>query len=341
MKASVIVKKLKVPLALDENNQWVAAENASKEKAYRCPSCLQTLVLRQGAKTVHHFSHPSNGCSQESILHKTAKYLIKEVCEELIGQGMPPTIMRACDSCNTRTPQSLENLQITSVVVEKKLASGFIADVALMIGENAVLAIEVKNTHGVDENKATNIGVPFVEVTAEEVIDSPMLLRPIQDTFSTVECAACEKALVKHWRYLEMLSQETKTWLPRNNLFRVAGFECWVETCKTEFLVFDWPGRSDGTPSPDKRPHTIQYRHSKTTHEDNWVNCCPSCQAFVGTFHWPSMCDETSDESLESYQRDITDVAIRFVGSGWPSYTDRALTMAGQNEDVLVLTPST
>ena len=324
------VKKLKVPLGKDDQGGLINPEHAIKEERYRCPSCLDDLVLRKGVKKVPHFSHSSNTCSQESILHITAKYLIAEVCNDYLKTGIPPNIKRQCPTCTTRTTQSLETIDFDKVLVEKKLKTGFIADVALLKEEQVTCVLEIKATHAVDDHKKSSLGTPFLELNAVDVIASSMVWSPIQDTLSTFECLSCTDANTRYWRYLQSVAKDTKCWLPKGNIFRVTGFECWRDECKTEFLVFDWPKSHEGREPPEKRPHTLKYRVSKMAGTSYWANCCPSCDSIVGEFYLPPLCSEESVDTQESYTYDMSELARRFDGSGWPSYTEKAMRFSNK-----------
>lgn len=54
-------------IALDEKNQKVLAEHAAKNQYYRCPSCKDPLILKQGEIVITHFAHyPKKRCSSFS-----------------------------------------------------------------------------------------------------------------------------------------------------------------------------------------------------------------------------------------------------------------------------------
>lgn len=331
------LKKLKVPLGKNTQNNLIYPQYASKKETYRCPSCLDLLVFKQGAKKVPHFSHASNTCSQESILHITGKQLIMEACNDYLKTGIPPNIKRQCPTCKTRATQSLEMIDFDEVILEKALKSGFKADVALLKDDQVICCIEIKFTHGVDEHKKNNLGVPFIELNAIDVIDSSNVWLPIQDTLSSFDCPSCVNTNKRYWRYLQSVAKDTKSWLPKGNIFRVAGYECWREGCETEFLVFDWPNSHNGEPPPEKRPHTLKYRFSKMAGASYWANCCPSCDSMVGEFYLPALCSEQSVESTASYKDDMSELAQRFDGSGWPSYSDRAMMYAQRSKTELLI----
>jgi len=124
--------ELKVPLAHDKDGLIVSPTDAQKSNSYYCPNCGDSLILRKGEKKVTHFAHKvTDKCSYETIIHKLAKQRIAEVINSYIEtKNEPPVIKRLCHVCNWLTRQKLPD-RITSVSTEKKLKSGFVADVAM------------------------------------------------------------------------------------------------------------------------------------------------------------------------------------------------------------------
>ena len=68
-------------LAIDEQNKKILAEHATKEQNYRCPSCKNPLILKQGKIVTTHFAHyPAKKCFSfsegESMDHIEGKKLL-------------------------------------------------------------------------------------------------------------------------------------------------------------------------------------------------------------------------------------------------------------------------
>ncbi|MEX0964347.1 MAG: hypothetical protein WDZ52_09970 [Pseudohongiellaceae bacterium] len=82
--------------------------------------------------------------------------------------------------------------------LEKRLLSGFIVDVALYTEGKIAAAVEIKITHAVDEKKAGDLEVPFIELLGSDVIASPNHWRPIRSTFKLPTCQICEGAIEDH-----------------------------------------------------------------------------------------------------------------------------------------------
>ncbi len=73
------MEKLKVPLAADDAGRIVSPEEAAKDRNFYCPACAALLILRKGNLKTPHFAHKNGGsCAGETVLHVTAKKLIKQ-----------------------------------------------------------------------------------------------------------------------------------------------------------------------------------------------------------------------------------------------------------------------
>ena len=221
------MKELRIPLALDETNLVIAPENASKEKRYFCPSCGDLLVLRKGEIKKPHFSHKaSDTCSQETVIHRLAKFLIiQKIKEWKEGRGVVPILKRICPACEALTKQEIPD-KVDGAVAERKLESDYIADVAILANEDVAAAIEIKVHHAVDEKKKQNIGVPFIELLGEEVIENPLEWNPITDKFKSFRCKECEQAIAKYNQKITPISQQTKIEIP-TTFYRTAYSSCW------------------------------------------------------------------------------------------------------------------
>jgi hypothetical protein len=140
-----------------------------------------------------HFAHrASEVCNNETIIHNLAKRQIAQIINDYAsGIGESPVIERKCIACYQVKEQRLPGRQI-SAQLERKLPSGFIADVAV-IGEKDefVAAIEIKVTHAVSDDKHWQIGLPYIEVEGEAILNNPYLWKPIRDRFKPIKCNNC------------------------------------------------------------------------------------------------------------------------------------------------------
>jgi len=274
------VKELKIPLALDSMENVVRPEIAVKGDHYSCPSCGDNLILRIGEIKKPHFSHKgTDTCSQETIVHQSAKLLVIHAIDNWIHkkEGIAPVIERRCPVCWVCAYQYLPD-KVDGAVAEKRLESGYVADVAILSEGTVAAAIEILVTHAVDEEKKKNIGVPFIELTGDSVIDEPQVWRPVTDCFNPFRCEYCHEAKQQYQAKIRQVSQQSGIPIP-SAFYRTAFIECYH--CHKDILIFRWPEtflHSDELPTNIPKPKTIQYRYSKMAGLKYWVNTCPYCR---------------------------------------------------------------
>lgn len=280
-------KLLRVPFALDENNQLLNPANAEKGKIYFCPVCNEPVIYRHGEKEkrVAHFAHKVSGsCNQETITHKTAKLLIQKAVDDWkSGKGETPIIERACQGCGKTMPQQLPE-KVDKALLEYRLENGFIVDVALMVKDKPQAAIEIWVTHAVDRIKASNLSVPFIELDGYGVIENPMVWQPMVDNFKPLLCNECKSIYLKFQAKATQVAKACNLVLP-NSYYRHGICKCWK--CKREIIVFAWVKdvmHDNSAPKIQPPPRTVQYRFSKTVGDKYWVNSCPYCQSIQGDF---------------------------------------------------------
>lgn len=276
---------IKVPLATNDQGELVDISEATKDKNYCCPSCRTPLIVRKGEIKVHHFAHKTcNFCSQETVIHKTAKLLLYNMVKDWKeGQTQAPIINRQCQICYKKIPQPLPN-KVQSAELEIKLANGLIMDVALMGSERVLAGIEVKVTHEVNSEKAELMPIPFIEIDGYKFVENPKEINVIQDKFNPITCNDCKQKLIKYISRAEKISKLSNIELP-SSFYRYGICRCWK--CKKEILVFTWPGHSNFTidePQVEPKPPSIKFKYSNTIKSKYWVNCCPYCNSIQGDF---------------------------------------------------------
>lgn len=310
---------LRIPLAFDENARVVRPEGASKDSKYFCPSCGDLLVLKKGEIKQAHFSHKATDtCSQETVIHKLATSLIVQVINDWKeGKGETPTVNRKCLECGAYTAQKIPQ-KVDGVIEERKLDSGYVADVAILENENVVAAIEVRVHHAVDGEKKTNIGIPFIEVLGEDVIEQPLRWKPITDRFNKFKCKNCQEAIAAYKSKIQAISQKTQVPIPET-FFRTAYNDCWK--CGEEILIFVWPNdsmHSHKFPNEIERPRTIQFRYSKMAGTKYWANTCLYCNSIQGDFFLYSEPDSplfgfsSRGNSDDELTKDMQSLSIRY-----------------------------
>lgn len=318
-----MAQSLKIPLAHDETGSLVSVEHAISGGQYYCPSCGAGLILRRGTVKVAHFAHkPSDICNQETIIHKTAKLVVQQaVTDWKAGKRAAPVIQRACQVCHSLIAQPLPE-KVETAQLEYRLSDGFIADVALLAGNTPVAAIEIFVTHAVDDTKATNISVPYIELDGYEVLASTTTWLPLNDNLEPVTCPECVKKGIeqeqKFAKYLDktaQIAEKTGIELP-SDYYRYAPHSCW--RCKKDILVFTWPERLPYEPrQPSKQPIPMSIRSvfSGMADRQYWANLCPYCHATQGDWFLfeepdgPFFGLDCGEDTDEAFNRDLVRLA--------------------------------
>lgn len=268
---------LKIQFALDLAGKISRPETAPKGNRYFCPGCGEEVILRRGEVKVAHFAHKAEtNCTQESILHKTAK---KQIIEAISDNRNSVRIQRHCAICGSEHYQPIPT-DIVSAVPERRLDSGFIADVSLIDQSKIRAAIEVHVTHFVDERKEAEIGVPFIEVEGSDIVEDPLNLKPIKDTLKTFICKDCRSDLRLYLAECHNAAALDKIELPVT-FFRYALTACWK--CGVQLLIFSWKNHEDpeSIPASIVPPRTLKFIESKVFGSE-WANICPECNKKQG-----------------------------------------------------------
>jgi hypothetical protein len=273
--------ELKVPFAVDENGVLVDPSGSEKGKSYSCPACGVPVVFKKGAVKVPHFAHlTGTNCSQESIVHKTAKRLVQQmVINWRSGSSSAPVVLRVCRVCGEHIEQPLPD-KVTSALLEYRLLGGRIVDVALMSGDQPVAAVEIRVCHAVDDVKSADLPVPFIEVDGVQLLSNPALWVPIVDKFKSPPCPSCTEVFERFKKATSKIAKENGVTLP-TEYFDYSYMNCW--RCGKRIIVYRWP---DKIPKPKVgsffRPKSIQYRFSKTVNRKYWSNTCVYCHSLIG-----------------------------------------------------------
>lgn len=268
---------LLIPFGVNNAGELVDPRAAIKGESYLCPACHSLLILRQGTMRVFHFAHKADCvCNQETVIHKTAKMLIRQVIEDWKKGDKHPRIMRSCASCGSMIGQLLPDK--VELAQEEYRVGNFIVDVALMAKGSPLAAIEIRVTHAVEEGKEGSLPLPFIELKGEEVIEDPYHWVPLIDKFNPLTCEECKE---EKKRIFEISNQSNVKF--EKDFFIPAIIKCWK--CKKEILVFSWPNHGifpKRKPHHEPFPRTLQFRFSKTQGEKYWANTCPYCLNIQG-----------------------------------------------------------
>lgn len=275
---------LKIPYALGEDQSIVKVKQATKGGKYFCPACGDRVILKKGEIKIAHFAHlASNSCSKESIIHKTAKKLIRQVVTNWkTGKTASPEIERLCKICESVHIQSLPNW-VDSAYPEFRISDRFVVDIALVAGSQAVAAIEIRVKHAVDDIKRNALTIPFIELDGNEVLIQPAHWKPLTDKFRPFRCQTCSNKLRLFNARVSEIAASHKIPLP-TSYYRYSFHQCWK--CKQPTLVFTWPDKDETKiPAKEPRPKVIQYRFSNTMGAKYWLNVCLNCNSIQGDFY--------------------------------------------------------
>lgn len=174
----------------------------------RCPGCDAPLVAKKGKAKLHHFAHAKDadcGKGVETALHLAAKQILEQQKRIFL-----PTVEATLPSCGySRVPDVLapeREYSLDQVELERRIDS-IIPDVMVQIRGRAI-AIEIKVSHAVDENKAARfrtLGLSAIEIdlskaprtfTLEEL--EPLVIGPGEHkswVFNAAALRRCEQIL--------------------------------------------------------------------------------------------------------------------------------------------------
>ncbi|MHB8137549.1 MAG: competence protein CoiA family protein [Smithellaceae bacterium] len=271
-------KTLQVPYALNSSGELITPVDAIKGGNFFCPLCNEKLTLRKGKIKIPHFAHSNNSnCTNETILHKIAKMLVINSVNNFVnGKGKQPEIVRTCIICSGKHIQKLPS-KITHASEEVRLDTGFIADVGLFGISHIEAVVEVFVAHLMESKKKENLGIPFIEIKAEDLVNNPTLWTPINDNLKSVICRECHQRFSNYSELIKKLSDKFKL-----NI-NMAEYGCGVTICWKchnqipVFLIEEVKANF--------YPKTVKFMYSHTRKERYFANTCPICQSLQGDFY--------------------------------------------------------
>lgn len=211
------MNRVRFPFALLEGTSVVGAAIAPRGKRFFCLDCGTEMVLRRGHVKSPHFAHKAGdtgGCSVESTVHLAAKAMICETLRNAwAGEGQFPAIHVRCSECRNRwadvAPALLPSISSRSgrAVCEYRVPTSegrVVVDVAVLSAVQPTLFIEVFAQHLVPDDKWTQLAghrTPCIEVDAWEVVNNPLVLRPIKRSHDLHErCEECKTPAEPQWQ---------------------------------------------------------------------------------------------------------------------------------------------
>lgn len=278
--------ELLVPYGVDANRRLVSAAEAQRRIEYRCPQCDGLLILRAGDIKITHFAHKADtGCSGETLLHQIAKRLVAQVVNECATSSPnQPTISCTCKRCNHIFQSRMSPKAFGRAEIEKRVGP-FVCDVVAFRNSEPVLAIEILATHLVEEGKARGLTLPWIELSAQAVIDAPYSWVPKNSRLEAVLCRDCKahdhrlREAANRWN--QPIPDHATDRDPSRATYLAAVERCYK--CKNDIVVYWWAGVPFCENEPPKpRPSTIEHRFSKTYGGSYWANTCPACSALQG-----------------------------------------------------------
>jgi hypothetical protein len=216
-----------------------------------------------------------------------------QVIEAWKSSGGPrPCISRTCPDyrCEGAIVQDLPDT-VTHAASEVRLRDGTIVDVVLFRGETPAAAIEIVVTHRVSHEKAARLSLPWIELSAEDVLDRPYWWVAIQDGLQGFSCPTCSERNEGSVRTLAeiqgralLIAERLEYRLPPSPPYHYAPHTCW--RCRSEMLAFVWPGSGNHSVRrpPDPIPFSVQHRATDGA-GNYWANCCLACSAVQGDFY--------------------------------------------------------
>lgn len=267
---------LQVPYGVSQDGELVHAREADAAAMYACPGCAGLLVLHAGAVRAKHFAHKAHtACDGETLAHITAKLLVAKVIDEHCDSKTRVTLLCTCSKCDSPVQRDLPHSAFTSSAVEERIGP-FVCDVVAFKESRPVLAVEIFNSHAVGDEKAEQLGLPWIELDAAEVLADPFNWRPVRMRLKPTLCRDCKAERAE-------LERVAGRWnLPLSEpLYVAAVAPCWG--CKEKIIWYWWRGvpfAQEKPPAP--APRTVQFRFSKMYGGKYWMNVCPGCRAPQG-----------------------------------------------------------
>lgn len=156
---------------LDEKLVFIDDVKNGIECSCVCSYCGEALIAKNGGtKRIHHFSHISGAeCAHgyETSLHLLAKKII----EQDHRLQVPEAVLKYPDTNFSLMILDETEMEFSSVCLESKCGS-VIPDITCFSDNKPILFVEIKVTHGIDEEKLTKLreqSVPTLEIDLSNI----------------------------------------------------------------------------------------------------------------------------------------------------------------------------
>lgn len=167
---------------------------------YTCPACHATLIVKMGHVRRSHFAHhPGSNCNPESIIHKAAKYGLRDRIQKAINEHCKILFTWSCQKCHALNSGDLVR-RAHSVEVEEHLGDCRPDIVVHDNDGNPVLFVEIDHKHSPEENVYEHARIGKIGVVTFKISDEQGVMRLLNDepleAFSATPCkqAACRNA---------------------------------------------------------------------------------------------------------------------------------------------------
>lgn len=176
-------------------DRTVSADTADKNTApFECLECKGELVLRRGTVLAAHFAHKSDpnskcgGGGPETYEHIRAKELLADHLSQW-------AFHESCEKCTKGIKINRFNRAETAAIEFQY--DRFVVDVMVLRDGVPVAALEVRNTHAVDDNKRAFFaarGIPIIEVDAHRIIEAHKTGSFTAAVLEAGQCHTCVEA---------------------------------------------------------------------------------------------------------------------------------------------------
>lgn len=289
-----MVAALKVPFVLGSDGRIYDVNAAPSGMTFKCPACTSAVFRRTARGRRPHFFHAAAPhCSEESIVHEAAKYAVAQTLQNALKGKARPTICRPCDTCFDVVEEPL-GIHYTNVLVEEHIANGRCPDILLLTQNLPVACVEICHTHAVDDDKAADLHLPWIELKALDVLSRPMQWFPSQcylsqnDWFAEVRCEVCQRRCSNARIVIDKLSVICKQKI-FNRPFCVATAPYRCPRCEKGILVYGWSREYSfddaymffNTDSGADWPETPETLVRGSNCESQLQNSCPRCKEII------------------------------------------------------------
>lgn len=273
---------LRFPIALSVSGNLVWARKSAPREKYECPNCHAPMHLRAGIKVRAHFAHlPSERpCSPESVLHASAKLIVKEAIERCVATREPYTLKWKCAEC---LAVHSGNLAASPRVVRMEKPLGAIRpDLTVeSLQGKPLVAIEIVVSHKPEESteaeyKRNKVPVVLIHPTMESLKSLRRELGRATTMNAPCKHARCPQCggLIEELQF--------QVW---------PGYECYH--CRHSFSILDvvekdsgmgrmWDLPRSAIPIASRLGVRLEYRYSKTAGSKYSMHMCPQCEYAQG-----------------------------------------------------------